>query len=456
MNFVNSYTREYGLHFAEICMFYLTEYVEDLTPLITYRVFFVPDGNREAYYIHKKDLEQLKTIWRKKYQQNFNSFKKIEVLMHKLGKESLKISAKTSSKIVMKTSNEQLAKYFEDYWISMVRYTYMLYLGYIESDIITEMAEQTIKSRISNKKIKKEYLSTLFYPQKKASIFKMKEEVLKSKNPKTLYEKYKWVPCVDVIHKPWDKEQFIEAIKEFKVDAKPKYSLSQVLNHFNKKEQDLIKMGNLSLYIRDARDEYRRRVFCNIQTLLKEIAKRIGVEDEDIGWMLKHEILSALNGKLKPNLSEIRERKKGFALYFSRKDLVCVSGEDISKIKERFCVEKKIGKSNINKSKLIKGISANNGMVTGIVKIVYGAKDLEKVKKGDIIVAVTTHPNYIAAMERASAFVTDEGGLTCHAAILSREMGKPCVIGTKIATKILKEGMKVEVDANHGVVKIIR
>jgi pyruvate,water dikinase len=67
-----------------------------------------------------------------------------------------------------------------------------------------------------------------------------------------------------------------------------------------------------------------------------------------------------------------------------------------------------------------------------------------------------TTPNYLIAMKRAVAFVTDEGGITCHAAIVAREMQKPCIIGTKIATQVLKDGDLVEVDANKGIVKIIK
>ena len=67
-----------------------------------------------------------------------------------------------------------------------------------------------------------------------------------------------------------------------------------------------------------------------------------------------------------------------------------------------------------------------------------------------------TTPWYLPAMKKAAGFITDEGGLLCHAAIVSREMNKPCIIGTKIATKVLKDGDLVEVDANNGVVKILK
>ena len=65
-------------------------------------------------------------------------------------------------------------------------------------------------------------------------------------------------------------------------------------------------------------------------------------------------------------------------------------------------------------------------------------------------------PDYLSAMKKAVAFVTDEGGITCHAAIVARELNKPCIIGTKIATKVLKDGDEVEVDADKGVVKILK
>ncbi len=81
---------------------------------------------------------------------------------------------------------------------------------------------------------------------------------------------------------------------------------------------------------------------------------------------------------------------------------------------------------------------------------------MNKVNKEDILVAPMTFPSFILAMEKASAFITDEGGILCHAAIVAREMNKPCIIGTKIATKVLRDGDLVEVDADKGVVKIIK
>ena len=79
--------------------------------------------------------------------------------------------------------------------------------------------------------------------------------------------------------------------------------------------------------------------------------------------------------------------------------------------------------------------------------------DLPKVQKGDILVASMTMPQYIPAMEKAAGFITDEGGITCHAAIIARELDVPCIVGTKNATKLLKDGDKVELDAIKGIIK---
>jgi pyruvate, water dikinase len=108
------------------------------------------------------------------------------------------------------------------------------------------------------------------------------------------------------------------------------------------------------------------------------------------------------------------------------------------------------------KSKDIKGIVASKGYAKGKVKICFSVKDTLKVNKGDILVAPMTYPSFIDAMNKASAFITDEGGITSHAAIISREMKKPCIIGTKNATSILKDNQLIEVDAKNNMINILK
>lgn len=103
---------------------------------------------------------------------------------------------------------------------------------------------------------------------------------------------------------------------------------------------------------------------------------------------------------------------------------------------------------------VISGTVAFRGRVKGEVQVISRKRDIAKFKEGNILVAPMTTPHYLPAMQKAKAFVTDEGGVTCHAAIVSRELKTPCIIGTKIATQVLKDGDTVDVDANRGKVYI--
>ncbi|MBD3312035.1 phosphoenolpyruvate synthase [archaeon] len=102
---------------------------------------------------------------------------------------------------------------------------------------------------------------------------------------------------------------------------------------------------------------------------------------------------------------------------------------------------------------LVKGLSASPGRTVGKVVIIKDESELDKVKKGDVLVTSMTDPDMVPAMERAGAIVTNEGGLTSHAAIVSRELGVPCIVGTEKATQVLTDGMRVTVDASSGVVR---
>lgn len=101
---------------------------------------------------------------------------------------------------------------------------------------------------------------------------------------------------------------------------------------------------------------------------------------------------------------------------------------------------------------LAKGLGASPGIAGGVVKIFSEDMCMDVIVEGDVMVTQMTTPDMVPAMTRAAAIVTDEGGMTCHAAIVARELGIPCVVGASDATKVLKEGMKVTVHGQMGVV----
>ena len=101
---------------------------------------------------------------------------------------------------------------------------------------------------------------------------------------------------------------------------------------------------------------------------------------------------------------------------------------------------------------LVRGLGASPGIATGLVKIVLDIDELDKIEEGDVMVTTMTTPDMVPAMRRASGIVTDEGGVTCHASIISRELGIPCVVGTGDATKSLEENTGVTLDGKKGLV----
>jgi len=117
-----------------------------------------------------------------------------------------------------------------------------------------------------------------------------------------------------------------------------------------------------------------------------------------------------------------------------------------------FYGEEKMEKAKEDKEILIKGFGASPGIGSGKVATIFDIEELDKIKEGDILVTTMTNPDMVPAMKRASAIVTEEGGMTCHAAIVSRELGIPGVVGTGNATEILKDGMEITVDGSRGVV----
>lgn len=192
--------------------------------------------------------------------------------------------------------------------------------------------------------------------------------------------------------------------------------------------------------------------------ILNEISERTNESEHDINsYYLGGEIKSLFDGK-KLNKKE-KERRKNFSVGLWK------NGKMIFKFgKEGECLAKKeLGNLLIlPKTKELKGVVASKGRAMGKVMILEANNVIQtrevrrKFKNGDILVTEMTQPNIVDIASKAGAIVTDEGGLLSHAAIISREFRIPCIVGTKIATELLKNGDKVEVDAYKGEVKILK
>ena len=153
-----------------------------------------------------------------------------------------------------------------------------------------------------------------------------------------------------------------------------------------------------------------------------------------------------------PNKQILVERKKHFVVIPGVVEEVITLQEFSAKNPEYTFIFDVVKESA---EKELIGQIAFQGKVEGRVRIMKRKEQIHDMQEEEILVSPMTTPDFLPAMKKAAALVTDEGGITCHAAIVSRELQKPCVIGTKIATQVLHDGDLVEVDADKGIVKIL-
>ncbi|MBU1120725.1 hypothetical protein KJ660_02495, partial [Candidatus Micrarchaeota archaeon] len=217
----------------------------------------------------------------------------------------------------------------------------------------------------------------------------------------------------------------------------------------DKKHQILLRILRENVYLKGLRKDSLYFSFYSYEPLLKEIGRRLHLSLNQLRFMWPSEFREAiLEKKFDPD--ELNERYK-FSVY------VCINGKDktVTGKKAEF-YEKQIPNPKDYKITELEGSTAVPGMVKGVVKIINVPEDVSKMREGDVMVSHSTNPNLVPAMKKAGAIVTDIGGITCHAAIVSRELNIPCVIGTKIATKVFKDGDLIDVNANHGIVKKVK
>lgn len=198
------------------------------------------------------------------------------------------------------------------------------------------------------------------------------------------------------------------------------------------------------------RDERKKFAAClpnhYLYKVLKIFAKKNNISEELVGMLLPFEI----NGwKLSKKVIKNLEKRSHGWIYCCNENKECQQffGNQAEKIFSNLVKTLERGD--------LRGLVANRGFVRGGVKIVEVIEDFKKVKSGDIIVASMTRPEYIQIIKFAGGIITNEGGITCHAAIVSRELNIPCIIGTQVATEVLKDGDIIEMDANKGIIKKI-
>ncbi|MFH1780220.1 MAG: PEP-utilizing enzyme [Candidatus Micrarchaeota archaeon] len=278
------------------------------------------------------------------------------------------------------------------------------------------------------------------------------------------YQEFCWIPYM-YVGPAWSKTHFIESLSVLlnqKIAFQEKINAIDEMPSLTRETQEklLIELGvdeKHALLISIARDMvfykgYRKDglylALYRGERLFKEIAKRLNITLDEFRAFLCWEVGPALLNSVF-SVNDLRERLKYHVFAISSP-----GGHEFL-----YGEEAKTFVTNLNlpiactEITELKGTCACPGFARGAVRIINSPEEMTKMQNGDVLVAHNTNPDIVVAMKKASAIITDLGGVTCHAAIVSRELKIPCVIGTKIATKWLKDGDLVEVDANKGRVK---
>ncbi|MFA6227030.1 MAG: PEP-utilizing enzyme [Candidatus Paceibacterota bacterium] len=270
------------------------------------------------------------------------------------------------------------------------------------------------------------FVGDMCIPTKKNAYVLMLEELMSGVPIKEIKNKYGWMRSRDGFTDFYTEEDFEEIKRGFKEPQKHEVIIPEELKDLAKE------LKELNFFRTDRTDKFYE--FHGIaRPLFEETAKHIGVSFKDLADYDANSIITGQPKRYNKNFS-----------YGLIDNKYIVSNEPL------------ISDFKKHKSDEVKGRTAFKGVVRGIARIVTHSNDIDKVKEGDILIAQMTFPSFISAMQKSAAFVTDEGSITCHAAIIAREMKKPCIIGTKNATHVLKDGDMVEVDADKGIVRIIK
>jgi phosphohistidine swiveling domain-containing protein len=376
----------------------------------------------------------------------------------------------------LKVSKDGLVLYWEEY-LSMLYEVgaYVIFPLFAEKYLETKLREE-INKKFSLGEADKVF-QILTTPIKPGVIQKEEESLLKIaiKNAreemidKDVYEhirEFAWIKNNKFDGSFYSRDEVLERVSLLTKDN-PEKKLKEYLEKFsesrvqfdlykeyfvdNKELISIIDTLQEAIYFRSWRTEryYRNAYF--LQPFFIETSKRIGLGKVDDIFNLKaDEIVDGLKSGLKVDIQTIKNRSEGYVLYSNFDHVYIFSGVEADLIKKSVKLNDAVYDSQI------KGMIAYAGKAKGPARIILSTKELDLVQTGDVLVTSSTTPDFVPVLKRVVAIITEEGGVLSHASIISRELHIPCIIGTKNATKALKDGDVVEVDADNGVVRIIK
>jgi len=237
----------------------------------------------------------------------------------------------------------------------------------------------------------------------------------------------------------------LELKKRFYIHIPPHFSMKKVVDYLPEELQE--KLSPMLVEARLKTESLFNQVDSALRDYTRLIANMAGYHSALTEFLTIDEIKAYLEKNKLPSEKELAERFYGLVIFCKGNKFSLFSGKEYVNLQKIF-----VGNAKTE----LKGNIGYRGLAKGKARIVFDPFKVKEFNDGDILVTGMTRPEFLQLMKKASAFVTDAGGMLSHAAIVARELKKPCVLATEIATKIIKDGDEIEVDANKGIVRILK
>lgn len=340
-----------------------------------------------------------------------------------------------AKRLTIPNDKAALLSLYQQFFDTYCTYCLNLWKSFYLAECASKLFEQFVMDSFPPDKVNAA-IEDLSKPSKKAAVLLISDYFRDVKDVEKRIQfiqlNYPWLGSKDLFVRPITQEEIQEYAQSFVVSEKHSHNIH--LDH------PIVKFYQEMLYIKDKRDEYRREAFYYAFPLVKALAEHLHISTPDLGYLLPQEL------SLPDIQTIINKRKEGYIATLND-SLELMAGKEI--------VNQFTQAEEPSENDALQGRTGCPGIVRGKVQLIRTIDDIAHFRAGNVLVTVTTDPQHIVAMQKAIAFVTDEGGITCHAAIVAREMKKPCIVGTKFATRVLKDGELIEVDADNGIVKKI-
>jgi phosphohistidine swiveling domain-containing protein len=277
---------------------------------------------------------------------------------------------------------------------------------------------------------------------------------------------YGWLPMINLGNQPMERKDVIALVQKTLADSNRPLEKLQAIRENSSRQRakmesvlrelappaeilEKIRQFQEFIYLRTYRMEVYGKSHFMILPLLEEIARRARLDILRLKFMTHEEVLTFLRSGKRPTDAELDQRLKTYAILMENSYIhPLFSGAAAGETKKQQLRESGLLESAAELS----GTPACMGIAVGPARIVKSPEDFNKIQSGDVIVTVMTTTEYTPLLPKVAAVVTDEGGITSHAAIVSRELGIPCVVGTKNATRLLRDGELVRVEATKGMI----